>query len=51
MKPTLHKNQGDPIMVFLNKDLSFEEVYELDLGNHKTPRQEFKDMWRESLYK
>lgn len=35
LKPILRKNQGEPIMIFLNKDLSFEEVYELSLGRQK----------------
>lgn len=41
LAPTLHKNQGDPIMVLLNKDLSFEDVYELELGSQRT--NQFKE--------
>lgn len=47
LKPTLHKNQGDPIMVFLNKDLSFETVYNLDFGNKGfSLKQQYEDMMR-----
>ena len=47
LKPTLHKNQGDPIMVFLNKDLSFETVYDLDFGNKGfSLKQQYEDMMR-----
>lgn len=43
LKPTLHKNQGEPIMVFLNKDLSFEDVYELDIGKQKSASEALRD--------
>lgn len=47
--PTIYKNQGEPIMVFLNRDLSFEKVYELSLDGE--PRNLFGEKFRASLAK
>lgn len=47
--PTIYKNQGEAIMVFLNRDLSFENVYELSLDGK--PRNPFGEKFRASLAK
>lgn len=51
ISPTLHKNHGEPIMVFLNKDLSFEQVYTLSLEPPKINTPDFEKRFRESQYK
>ena len=31
VEPTLYKNQGDKAAIYVNKDIDFSKVYELDL--------------------